>query len=94
MNNAITRSVVASLMIAVAPLATADHHGDLMKILDARNDDAKARDVYRHPAETLQLFGIDEGMTVIDALPGSWYGDILAPAIGESDRMTLVFKKP
>ena len=82
MNNAITRSVVASLMIAVAPLATADHHGDLMKILDARSDDAKARDVYRHPAETLQLFGIDEGMAVIDALPGSWYGDILAPMLG------------
>ena len=53
-----------------------------MDIIAGRSDAAKARDAYRHPAETLQLFGIKEGMTVIDALPGSWYGDILAPLLG------------
>ncbi len=82
MTRASTKAFLAALLIAAIPLANADHHGRLMEVLDARSDESKARDVYRHPAETLQLFGIKEGMTVIDALPGSWYGDILAPLLG------------
>lgn len=40
----------------------------------------KARDVYRHPVETLQFFGIQPGMTVIELSPGGgWYTEILAP---------------
>jgi len=64
----------------------ADGHGHnndrLSNIIDSRSDEVSARDQYRHPEETLRLFGIKEGMTVIDSLPGSWYGDILAPLIG------------
>ncbi len=72
-------------MIAAMPLAQAmGHKGSdhLGKIIEARSDEEKARDAYRHPEETLRLFGIKEGMTVIDSLPGSWYGNILAPLIG------------
>jgi len=82
MNRLLRKRLAALFLVAVFPLANADQHDALMGILDARSDEAKARDVYRHPAETLQLFGINEGMTVIDALPGSWYGDILAPLLG------------
>lgn len=82
----LTKTAAAALLLSVMPLAGADHHGRLMSIIDARSDEAKARDQYRHPAETLQLFGIKEGMTVIDALPGSWYGDIIAPLIGEDGK--------
>jgi len=68
----------------------ADSHGHshdrLSNIIDARSDEASARDQYRHPEETLRLFGIEEGMTVIDSLPGSWYGDILVPLIGPTGR--------
>ena len=40
----------------------------------------KARDVYRHPLETLQFFGIQPDMTVIELSPGGgWYTEILAP---------------
>lgn len=63
--------------------ALADQSSQLDSILEARSDEAKARDIYRHPKETLELFGIKPGMTVIDALPGAWYGDIIAPLIGE-----------
>jgi predicted methyltransferase len=39
-----------------------------------------ARNVYRHPAETLTFFGIEKGMTVMEIWPGGgWYADILAP---------------
>lgn len=76
----------AALFVCHLPLATADGHGRLMEIIDARSDEAKARDKFRHPKETLELFGIEEGMTVMDALPGSWYGDIIAPLIGSEGK--------
>lgn len=40
----------------------------------------KERDHYRHPAETLNFFGIKPEMTVIEIAPGTgWYMEILAP---------------
>ena len=37
------------------------------------------RDVYRHPYETLNFFGIEQDMTVIELNPGGgWYTEILA----------------
>lgn len=45
-----------------------------------RSDDAKARDIWRNPAETLNFFEIDPDDTVIEIWPGrGWYTDILAP---------------
>jgi len=38
------------------------------------------RDVWRHPLETLEFFGLHPGMTVIELWPGAgWYTQILAP---------------
>lgn len=76
----------AALLMMHLPIASADGHGRLAKILDARSVEAKARDQFRHPKETLELFGIKEGMTVMDALPGSWYGDIIAPLVGSEGK--------
>jgi predicted methyltransferase len=40
----------------------------------------RARDGYRHPAETLGFFGIRSNMTVVELWPfGGWYAEILAP---------------
>jgi predicted methyltransferase len=40
----------------------------------------KARDVYRHPVETLGFFGIAPRSTVVELWPfGGWYTEILAP---------------
>lgn len=40
----------------------------------------KARDVYRHPADTLRFWGLKPGMTVVDLQPGGGYWTaILAP---------------
>jgi len=39
-----------------------------------------ARDKYRHPAQTLEFFGIRPDMRVVEVLPGGgWYTEILAP---------------
>lgn len=43
-------------------------------------DKNRARDVYRHPRETLEFFGLTEDMTVVEIWPGNgWYTEILAP---------------
>lgn len=49
-----------------------------------RSDADKARDQYRHPAETLSFFGVKDNMTVVEIWPGGgWYTDILAPFLKE-----------
>lgn len=46
-----------------------------------RSEKNRARDVYRHPVETLLFFGIEPDMTVVELYPGGggWYTEILAP---------------
>lgn len=56
---------------------------------DHRSETNQARDKYRHPAETLAFFGIEDGMTVMEIWPGGgWYTEILAPAM--RDHGTLI----
>lgn len=44
----------------------------------------QARDVYRHPKETLQFFGLRPDMTVVEVWPGGgWYTQILALLLRE-----------
>ncbi|MFK8051854.1 MAG: class I SAM-dependent methyltransferase [Woeseiaceae bacterium] len=55
----------------------------LVEILDNQPEAMQARYGYRHPAETLQFFGIEPGMTVVEGLPGGgWYSKILIPLLG------------
>jgi predicted methyltransferase len=47
-----------------------------------RGSAAMARDPYRHPAETLRFFDIEENNKVLEIEPGGgWYTDILAPTL-------------
>ncbi len=49
-----------------------------------RSAESRARDVYRHPVETLSLFGLEPGLTVVEIWPGGgWYTEILAPYLRE-----------
>ncbi len=62
-----------------APLAT---------VLDAQPEKVKGRYQYRHPQETLEFFGIEPGMTVMEALPGGgWYSKILLPYLGKDGHL-------
>ena len=61
---------------------------DLAAILDAQPEDVKARYPFRKPQETLEFFGIEPGMTVVEALPGGgWYTKLLLPYLGESGQV-------
>ncbi|RZL79922.1 MAG: methyltransferase [Sphingomonas sp.] len=47
----------------------------------------RARDRYRHPAETLAFFGVKPTQTVVEFLPsGGWYAEILAPLVKDHGR--------
>jgi predicted methyltransferase len=63
-------------------MMSASEHLDA--VLAAQSDETKARYQYRHPKETLEFFGVEPGMAVVDILPGEpgWYGDILVPYLG------------
>ncbi len=48
-----------------------------------RSDANRARDVYRHPRQTLEFFGIRADKTVMEiwAGAGGWYTEVLAPLL-------------
>lgn len=49
-----------------------------------RSPTNRARDMYRHPAQTLAFFGIQPEQTVVEITPGTgWYSEILAPYLRE-----------
>ncbi|MEM7805123.1 MAG: methyltransferase [Pseudomonadota bacterium] len=63
--------------------ASADAMSPLQAALDAQPEEAQARYDQRHPGETLEFFGIEPGMTVMEGLPGGgWYTKILLPYLG------------
>ncbi|MBU3020377.1 methyltransferase [Aestuariibacter sp. A3R04] len=79
------RVIAASLFAAstaiIPAVASADAIQDAVKN-DLRSADAKARDEYRHPQQTLRFFGVKPEMTVVEIWPGGgWYADILAPML-------------
>lgn len=75
--------------VAPAPAAqAAAEPADLAAILAAQPDEVRARYAYRNPQETLEFFGIQPGMTVVEALPGGgWYSKILLPYLGAEGRL-------
>lgn len=53
-----------------------------------RTEKNKERDVYRHPKETLEFFGIKPDMTVVEISPGmGWYSEILAPFLTKNGQL-------
>jgi predicted methyltransferase len=60
-----------------------------------RSPEHIARNAYRHPVETLAFFGLENGMTVVEALPGElWYTEILAPVLREKGKLVAASFDP
>ena len=53
-----------------------------------RSEANRARDIYRHPYETLEFFGIRQDMIVLEIWPGAggWYTEVLAPLLRDHGR--------
>jgi predicted methyltransferase len=80
--------VVMSMLVMVAASALvraateSETLLDTMLVADHRSDKNKARDLYRHPKETLLFFGFRADQTVVEMTPGAgWYTEILAPVL-------------
>lgn len=92
MNKLFPALATFGLLILTHPSFAASQEDANSKRLDAvmaaQSDETKARYQYRHPKETLQFFGIEPGMTVLEALPGGgWYTRILLPYLGEEGHL-------
>src|ERR1017187_402717 len=60
-----------------------------------RTEREKARDVYRHPLQTLEFFGLRDDMTVVEISPGGgWYTAVLAPVLRDRGKLFVVGGDP
>ena len=85
------RSIISFLLLTLTLSANADQDA-LEKAIQGAHRDAKnvARDAYRHPAETLTLFGIEADTHVLEILPGpGWYTEILAPYLQQNGKLSV-----
>lgn len=98
MRKLIFAAALAALAVPAVTPAIANHHekeaasAALAKVLaDKRRDGDRARDQYRHPAETLAFFQVEPGMTVADYIPaGGWYTRVLVPYLGPDGRYLAI----
>ncbi len=84
-------SFVIALGLSLAPIiaqtdsvgaATAENAIKMAVASPQRSPKNVARDIYRHPIETLTFFGVKPDQTVVEIWPGSgWYAEILAPLL-------------
>jgi len=82
----------AMLVILLTSTAVADNSSFAERVAlgvdgEHRSDENKARDQYRHPVETLEFFGIEEGS-------GGWYTEILAPAMRDYGTLIIATWDP
>jgi predicted methyltransferase len=80
---------VEQIQAVQAPAGATTDQSSMVGILagEHRSPEHKARDKYRHPAETLGFFGLRPGSTVVEIWPGGgWYTEIIAPYVREQGR--------
>lgn len=83
--NKILMSVLMLIVAGSSALSAGTDSERLASVLAAQPEETQARYQYRHPQETLEFFGIEPGMAVVEALPGrGWYTKILLPYLGQS----------
>ncbi|MFW6094299.1 MAG: class I SAM-dependent methyltransferase [Pseudomonadota bacterium] len=81
---------LALAALIAAASAQAEPDDPLRAAIDHPNRTAeeRARDEYRHPYETLEFFGIEPDMTVVELFPGGgWYSGILAPYLADEGKL-------
>jgi predicted methyltransferase len=90
--------LIASLLLAAAPAAAQDSFAEraaLASVGDHRSEANRARNEFRHPVQTLQFFGIEDGMSVLEISPGGgWYTEVLAPALRDHGRYVIAHWDP
>ena len=88
-----SNAILLSLAL-VAPAALAEdsyiERVAAASVGEHRSSANRARNEYRHPAQTLAFFGFEEGDSVLEIWPGGgWYTEVLAPAIRDHGVFTV-----
>ena len=90
--------IVLLLVAAATSAAAADPSPDPLAAAiasPARTPKYAARDVYRHPLETLKFFGVRQDLTVVEIWPGrGWYMEILAPYLRDKGHYYAAIEAP
>jgi predicted methyltransferase len=88
------RAAALAASLALLPAAHAAEDDALTAALEAamasdiRTDAERARDDNRKPIETLQFFGLEPDMRVLELVPGGgWYTKLLAPVLREDGEL-------
>ena len=87
----IASAVLASVAgIAVSAQPEVDKDLSAAVAAPTRSEANRARDQYRHPAQTLAFFGIKPTDTVVELWPGGgWYTEILAPYLASEGKLIV-----
>ena len=84
----IALTLAAALTVPAIALTAANSSYDTILAGAWRSDANKARDAYRHPAQTLAFLGVKPTMTVVEIWPsGGWYTEILAPYLKDGGQL-------
>jgi predicted methyltransferase len=87
--------LAAALACGMAGPALADDALKAAIASPARSPANVARDVYRHPYETLTFFGIKPNMTVVELSPGGgWYTEVLGPYLRDNGKLIAAGASP
>jgi predicted methyltransferase len=84
---------ILSALLLVSNVCIAQTDGSSSNLAQAiasehRSAEHKARDLYRHPEQTLTFFDVQDTMTVVEVWPGEgWYTEILAPYLKEKGKI-------
>src|ERR1700732_4139811 len=91
-NPRLAAAAIASALLVAACAATSSRQTTaeaLTGILaaDYRAQENPARDLYRHPKETLFFFGIRPEMSVLEVWPEpGWYTEVIAPLVRDKGK--------
>ena len=86
---------ISALLLAAtltSPVMADDFSDKIKQALksEIRSEKEKARDRNRKPVQTLDFFGIQDDMKVLELIPGSgWYTKLLAPALRDNGQLYL-----
>jgi predicted methyltransferase len=85
-------STTAAVTASGGVLADNDVDARLRQVLGGpqRSEANRARDVYRHPRETLEFFDVKSDSKVVELSPGGgWYTEILGPLLEAHGQLTV-----
>ncbi|MFU8816452.1 MAG: class I SAM-dependent methyltransferase [Pseudomonadales bacterium] len=84
----LTLLALAMAGTAMADAAALKERLEAAMASDIRTPEERARDANRKPVETLQFFGLEPNMRVLELLPGGgWYTKLLAPVLADEGEL-------